>query len=232
MNTIIDELMSLADSTQAQNLSRFFKTGKGQYGEGDKFLGIKVPIIRKVVREHYKTTTLESINKLINHKYHEIRLCGLLILVAKFEKEKNDIVRKKYYEYYLTQTKNINNWDLVDLSAPNIVGKYLLEKDKSILNELAKSENLWEKRISILSTFAFIRNNDFDKSLEIIFTLINDKNDLIHKATGWMLREIGKRNKAKLLLFLDKNKLRLPRTTLRYAIEHFDKNEKEFFMKK
>jgi 3-methyladenine DNA glycosylase AlkD len=191
-----------------------------------------VPQIRNIVHKYYKTTTLSEIENLINSKYHEIRLCGLLILVAKFDKEKDELTQKSYYEFYLSQIKNVNNWDLVDLTAPNIVGKYLLERDKSILNKLSNSTNLWEKRISILATFSFIRQNDFDKSFEIIIELIDDKNDLIHTAIGWMLREIGKRNKDKLLKFLEEHKFRLPRTALRYSIEHLTPKEKEYFMKK
>jgi 3-methyladenine DNA glycosylase AlkD len=214
-------------------LQVFFKTGPGQYGEGDIFLGIVVPKQRILVKK-YKELDFDSIQDLLNSKIHEHRLVGALILVEKYkksDKEKDENSKKKIFEFYLKNAKNINNWDLVDLSAQNIVGKYLLDKNKAILYKLVKSNNLWEKRIAILSTFEFIKNNKFDDSLKIAELLINDKHDLIHKAVGWMLREIGKRNQEIEESFLKKHCKKMPRTMLRYAIEKFDEKKRKSYLK-
>lgn len=234
MNEISIALRALTDVKQATNLARFFKTGKGQYGEGDKFLGLKVPQIRYIVGQFYKTTTLPTILELLHSEYHEERLCALLLLVKLYNKAETPLERETYYKTYLANTTYINNWDLVDLSAPNIIGNYLFKysKQADILLKLAKSDLIWDRRIAILSSFYYIRENSFDLSFEIIEILIADKHDLIHKAIGWMLREIGKRNKEILVQFLEHNKLRLPRTALRYAIEHFTPEEKVIFMQK
>ena len=220
------ELDSLKDHEKAQLLQRFFKTGKGQYGEGDIFLGIKVPEQRKVAKKY--NLTLEEIQELLNSNIHEYRLIALFILIDKYKKEN----KEEIFNFYLKNTQNINNWDLVDLSAPNIVGEFLFNKDRDILFKLAKSNNLWEKRISILATFYFIKNNDFEDSLKIAEILLKDKHDLIHKAVGWMLREIGKRDQATEESFLNKHYKTMPRTMLRYSIERFDENKRKFYMKK
>ncbi len=218
------------DKNQAVHLQRFFKTGKGQYGEGDVFWGIKVPEQRNIVKQFFKETDLKEIQELLNDKVHECRLTGLLILVAKFgkadKKEKQTI-----FKLYLKNYKNINNWDLVDLSAPNIVGTYLLDKDREILYQLAKSDNLWKKRIAVLATAAFIRKGQFFDTLKISEILLNDKHDLIHKAVGWMLREVGKRDKKAEIEFLEKFGTKMPRTMLRYSIEKFNPQEREYFLK-
>lgn len=219
---------------KAKLLGRFFKTGKGEYGEGDIFLGIMVPMQREIAKQ-FKDLELENINKLLDSEIHEKRMIGLFILVDKYkkaEKAKDEEAKKEIFDFYLSNTRNINNWDLVDLSAPNIIGNYLSDKDITILYELAKSENLWERRISVLSTLAFIRENDFQDALKIAEILLNDKHDLIHKAVGWMLREIGKRDENKLIEFLDKYHKVMPRTMLRYSIEKLDKNSKERYMKR
>jgi len=217
------ELEDLADIEQAKNLQRFFKTGKGQYGEGDVFLGIKVPIQRGVASKY--NLSFEDIQKLLDSEIHEERLVGLLILIRNKNKEGG-------FRFYLKNTKRINNWDLVDLSAPNIVGDFLLEKSKEVLYELARSENLWEKRIAIISCFAFIKNNQFDDALAIAEILLNDSHDLIHKAVGWMLREIGKRDLEVEEGFLKKNYDSIPRTTLRYAIERFEEEKRRKYLKR
>jgi len=224
------ELNKLADKKQAAILAGFFKTGKGQYGEGDIFLGIKVPTQRKVVRD-YENLSLVDLKLLLNTKIHEYRLIALIILINQYKKtESRD--KKKIVEFYLRNTKNINNWDLVDLSCPNIIGNYLLDRSRQVLYKLAKSKNLWEKRISIISTLAFIREKQFNDTIKISEILLNDKHDLIHKAVGWMLREAGKRDLAVLTSFLDKYSKVMPRTMLRYAIEKLAERERRFYLSK
>ncbi len=226
------DLQKLADSKKGKELSRFFKTGKGEYGEGDIFLGIAVPEQRKIAKKYYELQ-LNKIQEFLSSKIHEHRLTSLFILISKFEKGNNKL-KKEIFDFYLKNTRNINNWDLVDLSAPKILGAYMLNhpKEKKILYKFAKSKNLWEKRIAIISTFAFIKNNEFDDAIKIAEILLNDKHDLIHKAVGWMLREIGKRDQKTEEKFLKKHYKEIPRTMLRYAIEKFQKNKKEFYMKK
>lgn len=217
MKNIYNSLLALSDEEKKIILPRFFKTGKGQYGEGDKFIGVTVPNIRLVAKQ-YKDTRPEVIDQLIQSPWHEMRMCALLILVNNSKKE----VTKETFDFYLSHTRFINNWDLVDLSAPNIIGKYLLDKNRDILYKLAESELLWENRISIISTLTFIRNNDLDDTYELAVKMMNHKHDLMHKAIGWMLREAGKRDTERLYNFTDKNKATMPRTMLRYAIEKFD----------
>ena len=222
------DLVQLKDPDRAKNLSWFFKTGKGQYGEGDIFLGISVPEQRKVAKKHIDLS-LDDLQELLNSKIHEHRFTALLILIFKFQKAEESIKEEIFY-FLLKNTKNINNWDLVDLSAPRILGEYLQSKEKSILYKLAKSKNLWERRISILSTFKFIDNNDFEDALHISEFLLHDEHDLIHKAVGWALREIGKRDQNLEERFLDKHRLHMPRTMLRYAVEKFDEKRRQSYL--
>ena len=226
MVSIEKELQGKKDPIRAKILSRFFKTGKGEYGEGDIFLGIVVPIQRAIAKK-YKDVSLKEIQKLLDSKIHEYRLTGLLVLVEKYKEDKELV-----YNFYIKNFRNINNWDLVDLTAPKIMGDFLKDKKKDILYSLAISDDLWERRISIIVTFAFIKDNDFKDALKISKILLNDKHDLIHKAVGWMLREIGKRDKEVETEFLDKHYRFMPRTMLRYSIEKFNPREKEFYMKK
>jgi len=223
------ELKTKASSKKAKILQRFFKTGPGEYSEGDVFLGVVVPEIRKLVKK-YSNLEIKEIIKLLHSKIHEERLTALLIMVSKFQIEKN---KEKIYNLYLKNTKYINNWDLVDLSAHKIIGDYLSNKSKLILYKLAKSKNLWDRRISIVSTFSFIRNNNFKETLKIAKILLNDKHDLIHKAVGWMLREVGKRDLKVEEEFLKKYYKKIPRTMFRYAIEKFpEKKRKQYLLKK
>lgn len=227
------ELNKLKNPEKAKLLQGFFKTGKGQYGEGDIFLGIMVPQSRLVAKK-FKNLDLREVEELLHSKIHEERFVALCILVEQFEK--NSEHRKEIFDFYLANTKWINNWDLIDLTAPKIIGRYILEtgrKDKFIegkLVDLANSNDLWEKRIAILSTFYFIKNKRFAESLEIAKILLNDKHDLIHKAVGWMLREIGKRDLKVEEEFLKKYYKTMPRTMLRYAIERFTEDKKRFYM--
>ena len=223
-------LKEKANPAKAKLLQRFFKTGKGEYGEGDIFLGIIVPEQRKIAKEFWDLS-IDEIQELLDSKIHEKRMIGLFILIKKYTKA-DDNLKKEIFEFYLKNAgkNNINNWDLVDLSAPNIVGNYLIDKDRGILYKLAKSENLWEKRIAILSTAVFIRQNEFNDTIKISEILMNDKHDLIHKAVGWMLREVGKRDKKILEGFLKKHCHEMPRTMLRYAIEKFPEDERKMWL--
>jgi len=221
----------LTDFEQAKVLQKFFKTGKGEYGEGDVFLGLNSQQIKDVAKK-FQNLNLKNIQELINSKIHDERMCGLRILLHQYKKAKKDYVKKrKIFEFYLDNSKKINNWDLVDVSAPNIVGDFLLRENTGILKKFAISENLWEKRIAIVSTYAFIKNKNFGETLAISDILLNDEHDLIHKAVGWMLREIGKRNKNVLEIFLKERYKKMPRTMLRYAIEKFPDGERKKYLK-
>jgi 3-methyladenine DNA glycosylase AlkD len=216
---IKESLQKLADKNTAEVLQRFFKTGAGEYGEGDVFIGIKVPPLRKLAAE-FQDTPLKSLRRLLKSDIHEERTLALMILVRQFARA-DENVRERIYDFYVAHTSFINNWDLVDGSAPYIVGPFLWKRDRSPLYVLAKSTSLWERRIAILSTFYFIRQNDFVDALKISELLLADEHDLIHKAVGWMLREIGKRDRAVEESFLKTRCRTMPRTMLRYAIERF-----------
>jgi len=231
-NKILKEIISNRNKDKSTILTRFFKTGKGQYGEGDLFLGIVVPVSRKIAQK-YGDVELSTITGLIKNKYHEVRLVSLLILVHKYKKSKSEIEKKNIYNFYLKNTQYINNWDLVDLSAHYTIGNYLLNKDKKVLLKLAKSKNIWERRIAIISTFAFIYKGESEWTLNIVKMLMNDKHDLIQKACGWMLREVGKRvSENKLTLFLDKYSSQMPRTMLRYSIERLPEKKRLYYLHK
>ena len=227
----INELLkSIGDDATAQNLQRFFKTGKGEYGEGDLFLGIKVPVLRSLVKK-YRGVTIDEALYLLKSKFHEERLLSLFMLVDIF-KRSNDDDKRKIYNLYLKNRKLINNWDLVDCSAEHIAGAYLKNRDKKPLYELAVSKILWDRRIAIMSTFHFIKNNEFYDALQLSEILKYYNEDLIHKAVGWMLREIGKRDIKTLENFLYKHYKEMPRTMLRYAIEKFSENKRQGYLKK
>jgi 3-methyladenine DNA glycosylase AlkD len=226
INSLKQDLTNLKNQEKAKILQRFFKTKKGEYGEGDIFLGVIVPNQRKVAQK-YPNLNLKQIQTLLNSNIHEHRLTSLFILINQYKNNKEKITN-----FYLKNTKNINNWDLVDSSAPKILGNYLLNKDKSILYKLAKSKNLWERRISIISTLEFIKNNQFNDTIKLSKILLKDNHDLIQKAVGWMLREMGKRNNNLLENFLDKYHKQMPRTMLRYAIEKLNKDKRVYYLKK
>lgn len=229
---ILSELQSVGTPEKAVHLSRFFKTGPGQYGEGDQFLGVVVPQTRSIAKAN-KATPFDELQLLLDSPWHEARLCALLILVYRFQDRKvMPEEREAIFRFYLKNMRRCNNWDLVDLTCRDIVGEYLVDKDRSLLYRLAESENLWEQRISIVSTWAFIRRNDFGDTLELSERLIGHKHDLMHKAVGWMLREVGKKERQTLTDFLERNATRLPRTALRYAIEHYPEPERQYFLKK
>lgn len=223
------DLRQQASPKKSKILASFFKTGQGQYGEGDKFLGVTVPVSRQIAKK-YLALGFVDLKKILASKIHEERLVALLILVARFDKG-GDKEQKQVYKFYLQNTEHINNWDLVDLSAPKIVGKYLLSKDRKILLQLAKSKSLWERRIAILSTFSFIYVGESAWTFGLAKILMNDKHDLIHKAVGWMLREVGKRvSEPDLRKFLDVYRAQMPRTMLRYSIERLTEDTRRAYL--
>ncbi len=229
---ILQELYSVANPEKARFLQGFFKTGKGQYAEGDIFLGIVVPQVRDIVKNN-KGIPLSEIQILLNSEYHEARLAALLFLVQHFRKAKKEEEKKEIFDFYIANAKKANNWDLVDVTCRDVIGGYLLDKgDRSILYELAESDNLWEQRIAIVTTWMFIKHKDYTDTLALSEKLMNHKHDLMHKAVGWMLREVGKKNKQTLVEFLEIHYKNMPRTALRYSIEHFSAEERAYFMKK
>ena len=232
MNPLLSEMLSHADPSQVAGLSRFFKTGPGQYGEGDRFLGIKVPVTREAVKRCWPLIGLEEVEECVNSVYHEVRLAGLLALVQIFSHaKKNPEKQKACIDFYLTHTGRINNWDLVDLSCYPLLGEWLLDKDRALLYDLARNgKTIWEQRIGIVSTMTFIRHGQLQDTFAIADILLQHPHDLIHKAVGWLLREAGKRDKAALVAFLDPRCRKMPRTMLRYAIEKFPEEERKMFL--
>ena len=225
---VVSRLRQFADRERAKLHLRFFKTAPGEYGGGDRFLGIRVPNLRRVARE-FRSLSLKDVEELLASKWHEERLLALVILVNQYARAA-DAEREAIYRLYLASTQHINNWDLVDVSAAQIVGAYLLDRDRRVLYRLAKSRSVWERRIAIIATAWFIRADQFDDTFAIVERLLGDKHDLIHKAAGWMLREIGKRDREAEERFLRKYAPRMPRTMLRYAIERFPKAVRQRYL--
>jgi 3-methyladenine DNA glycosylase AlkD len=232
MQNIISQIKKLENPERVENISRFFKTGKGQYGEGDIFLGIYLPDLRKLAKK-YSDLNLSNLEILLQNKYHEVRLFAVIILINQFESKKtSDEVKTKIYNFYLENIDYLNNWDFIDISAHKIIGKQCnITKNYNILFDLANSDKLFRRRASIISTFAFIKNNELDLSIQISKLLLKDKHDLIHKAVGWVLREVAKKNKNLILEFIKNNYSNISRTTLRYTIEKFPKDERENILK-
>ena len=231
MNTLLNAMTAKADATQVAGLSRFFKTGPGQYGEGDKFLGIKVPVTRKVVKACWKETSWEDLEECVTSEYHELRLAALLTLVELFKHNKKQ--QQECIDFYLAHTAYINNWDLVDLSCYPLLGVWLLDKDRAILYDLARNgKTIWEQRIGMVSTMTFIRNGQLEDTFAIADILLNHPHDLIHKAVGWLLREAGKRDKEALENYLQPRYKKMPRTMLRYAIEKFPEAERKQYLQR
>jgi 3-methyladenine DNA glycosylase AlkD len=218
-DAILARLRALENPEDARFLQRYFRTGPGEYGEGDRFLGIRVPAVRKLARE-FRGTPLDETATLLRSEWHEARLLALLLLVDTYARGDAD-TREAVYRLYRASTRYVNNWDLVDTSAPYIVGAHLEGRDRSELERLARSDSLWERRIAMLSTQHFIRQGDFGTALRIAEMLVDDRHDLIHKAVGWMLREVGNRDRAAEEAFLRRHQRTMPRTMLRYAIEKF-----------
>ena len=250
MNKLLQEITARADASQVEGLSRFFKTGPGQYGEGDKFLGIKVPVTREVVKACWRETTLQDMEACIASEYHEVRLAALLALVEIFAHAKRfpvkpgmtkttscparpGISQQDCVDFYLAHTDRINNWDLVDLSCYPLLGVWLLDKDRQLLYDLARDgKTIWEQRIGIVSTMTFIRHGQLQDTFDIADILLHHPHDLIHKAVGWLLREAGKRDKEALVAYLEPRYQTMPRTMLRYAIEKFPEAERQRYLKK
>lgn len=228
--TITSELQALSNAEKREIFPKFFKAGKGEYGEGDRFLGITVPNIRAIAKQ-YKNISLNEIRELMQSEWHEVRLCALLIMVEK-SKKKDEALRQQLFDLYLSQTDRINNWDLVDLSCRFIVGEYLLDKSRDILYQLAHSPLLWDNRIAIVSTYAFIRKGQLEDTYALSDLMMHHPHDLMHKAIGWMLREAGKRDSERLYDYVMSHRADMPRTMLRYAIEKFSPTERSILMKR
>ncbi|MCP4314421.1 MAG: DNA alkylation repair protein [Bacteroidetes bacterium] len=228
INPIQIRLQKLADKDNAEIAQRFFKTGPGEYGEGDRFLGIRVPVLRKLAKEYRKTSIAES-DQLLKSPFHEARLLALLLLIQHY-RAGEEPVRKRIYTLYLKRTRQINNWDLVDTSAEHIVGAYLLDRDKKPLTNLVLANDLWKRRIAVMATFHFIKQGEFSETLRISELLLHDQEDLIHKSVGWMLREVGKRDLPVEEGFLKRHYQEMPRTMLRYAIEKFPEERRQRYL--
>ena len=227
---ITSELQALSNAEKREIFPKFFKAGKGEYGEGDRFLGVTVPNIRAIAKQ-YKNISLNEIRELMQSEWHEVRLCALLIMVEK-SKKKDEALRQQLFDLYLSQTDRINNWDLVDLSCRFIVGEYLLDKSRDILYQLAHSPLLWDNRIAIVSTYAFIRKGQLEDTYALSDLMMQHPHDLMHKAIGWMLREAGKRDSERLYDYVMSHRADMPRTMLRYAIEKFSPTERSILMKR
>lgn len=224
-----NDLNAHENPSDAVFLQRFFKTGKGQYGEGDVFIGLRVPQTRMIIKK-YKDLSLSEIEKLLESPIHEHRLAAVLIMTQQ-AKRANQVLKKRLYDLYLKRTDRINNWDIIDASCRDVVGGFLLDKPRDPLYKLAKSKKMWERRIAVVSTWQFIRVRDLDDTFKIAEMLLADQEDLMHKATGWMLREAGKKDEALLKEFLDQNAAVMPRTMLRYSLEKLHPSDKTYYMK-
>ena len=232
MNILFDKIQEHADPTQVEGLMRFFKTAPGQYGYGDKFLGIKVPVTRGVVKECWSKISFDNLEECVTNEYHEVRLAALLTLIEIFSHaKKNPELQKQCVDFYLSHTDRINNWDLVDLSCYPLLGTWLLDKERTLLYDLARNgKTIWEQRIGMVSTMQFIRHSQTADTYAVADILIGHKHDLIHKAVGWLLREAGKRDTAQLKAWLEPRSYGMPRTMLRYAIEKLPQTDREHFL--
>ena len=229
--SVKQELRKHANEAKAQFFPRFFKTGKGEYGEGDKFLGVVVPDQRKIARR-FKDISQKEIDKLLDDPYHECRLTGLLILVSQFENAKSVAERESIVGYYLSRVDAVNNWDLVDATAHKILGCWLYDQGETeLLYELAETDHLWQQRIAVVATYWFIKNGELNETIRLSKKLLNHPHDIIHKAVGWMLREVGKQDETVLLRFLNRHHKQMPRTMLRYAIEKLEPKQRQKFLK-
>lgn len=227
LDELRSELNKLSNKKRALDLQKFFKTGEGEYAYGDVFIGLTVPQSRELAIK-YKDLTFDELYKLIRSEIHEERLIALLIMVHNFQKD--EMLQRRIYEFFMKNIKFVNNWDLVDLSSDKIVGGYLIDKPKTVIYKLADSKNMWERRIAMVSTYNFIKHNMFDDAIKIAEKLVNDENDLIQKAVGWMLREVGKRDKDLEEKFLNKHYKEMGRTALRYSIEKFSEDTRQAYM--
>jgi 3-methyladenine DNA glycosylase AlkD len=230
MSNLKQSLRQLENPERATQMARYFKTGKGEYAEGDVFIGLSNPQVQALVKEYWKNMTFAEIQELMDDKIHELRFAGLLVLVSKFQKA-SEIERKNIVDFYLKNVKQINNWDLVDCSCYKILGKFLLDKDRQVLYDLAESGHLWSERISVVSTLALIKNGEFADIFRLSEKFLSHPHDLMHKACGWMLREVGKKDELALEEFLDEHIHKMPRTMLRYAIERMEEGKRLGYLK-
>ncbi|KMQ66490.1 DNA alkylation repair protein [Chryseobacterium angstadtii] len=236
MKTIIKEIQEalavLSIPEKAEFFPRFFKTGKGEYGEGDLFLGVKVPDQRSVAKEYYPKISLEELSTLLSSKYHEHRLTALFMLISKFEKTKDKAFREEIVQFYLDHLAYVNNWDLVDSSCYKILGRYAFENNKEeLLRNLSDSEEMWHKRIAVVGTMHYVKKGSFELTKELVIKNLKHPHDLMHKANGWLLREMGEKNEAELISFLNQHYQEMPRTSLRYAIEKLDEDLRQDYLK-
>lgn len=231
MLQIQKDLRALANPKIAEHSQRFFKTGKGEYGYGDIFLGIRVPNLRKIAKEHQDELKSSQVKKLVRSKYHEERLTGLIVWSNQYIRSKDEKSKEEIYQLYVSHFKYINNWDLVDVTCPHIIGRHLFERDRKIIFQWARSKDLWTKRISIITQLWFIRQNDLDDAFKIAKILLRDSHDLIHKAVGWVLREAGKKDRKRMEAFLTEHYQKMPRTMLRYAIEKLPESRRQKYLK-
>lgn len=231
---LLHEMLALRNDEEARGLMRFFKTGKGEYGEGDQFLGIRIPVTRALVKRLWKETTMEDLEVCIQSPWHEVRLAALLTLIQIFKHNKKDTaVQKTCIDFYLAHTDRINNWDLVDLSCYELLGTWLLDKDRTLLHDLARNgKTIWEQRIGIVTTMQFLRHGQTHDTFAIADILLHHPHDLIQKAVGWLLREAGKRNETELIAYLDKHHTTMPRTMLRYAIERLAEPQRQLYLRR
>ena len=233
MNALLEAMLSRADAAAVPGLSRFFKTGPGEYGEGDRFLGIRVPVTREVVRNCRSSVGFPEWEECIASAYHEVRLAALLSLVDCFSRSKDPMLRQRCVDFYLAHTDRINNWDLVDLSCYPLLGEWLLDKDRTLLYDLARSgRTLWEQRIGMVSTMTFVRHGQLADTFALADILLHHPHDLMHKAVGWLLREAGQRDKAALTAWLEPRCTQMPRTMLRYAVEKFPEAERQALLRR
>lgn len=231
--SILKKLQSLADPARAAHQQRFFKTGKGEYAEGDVFLGLTLPATRALVKTYWKETDFEDLERLFSSPWHEARTVAVLVLVDKFNKAKDEAARKELAGFYAAHLPRANNWDLIDISVYKILGAYLYgQKDRSLFYKLARSKNLWEQRASIVGTMYLVKRGDFQITLDLAELFLTHKHDLMHKAAGWLLREVGKKDEKVLCAFLDKHHKAMPRTMLRYSIERLSPQQKKLYMAK
>ena len=232
MSTAIEkQLIALGDKTIAEHNQRFFKTGAGQYGEGDQFLGIRMPVIRATLKQHKSTITIDSTTNLLHSKWHEIRMFAVLALLELYKQRcADESIKKAVVATYLKHRKQVNNWDLVDASAPGITGAWHFSRDRARLDKMIKATSMWDRRIAMLSTFYYIRQHDLVDTFRYAAILLDDQQDLMHKAAGWMLREAGKRDEKQLCLFLDENSRKMPRTMLRYSLERLPETRRKHYM--
>lgn len=228
MPALIEALKQLADPEIAEHSQRFFKTGPGQYGEGDRFLGIRVPVQRKTAKK-FRHLTLDEIRGLLQSEWHEVRLTALFVLVEQYQKA-DQPQKKRIFYFYIENLDRVNNWDLVDSTASKIAGHYLFDKDRSLLYELVQSDNLWKRRVAIIATGYFISMGDIEETFKLAELLLNDQHDLMHKATGWMIRETGKKDREAMERFLTHHYKSMPRTMLRYAIEHLPAERRKEYL--